>query len=694
MITIYANDNTIKLGQVVDNEAVRIAFNISDMYQLIGEGGSFYILNQRPTDSGAYAVPSGQITSDSTYCYWTLKAYDVAISGIGECQLQYRIGDVVKMSKRFRTSVLASLIDNGTIPTPTQTWLDELADIKDEAVEASEDAEESAEDSEAYAIGKRGGVDVEEDDPAYHNNAKYYAEQSSYVGAVRYDQAQSLTDQQKEQARNNIGASSGGGSITGAVRYDKAQSLSASEKTQARSNIGSASDSALSDLSDTVDGHTESINTIENDIINAVARIDGHDESINGLESAISGLDSAITDINYKIPSQATEENQLADKNFVNSSINSVTAYYITKNAQGSQFSTKADLDSTTTFYSGGEVRVPTRNDYCIVQADETHDNSTTRYIYQNNHWEFQYVVNETALTSDQIAALNSGITSSGVTKLNGIEAGAQVNTVTGAKLGGANGTQATITDGNIIVPIASSSAFGVFKPLTVYGTDVLGTGALTCTTRTQANYSSFPNGGFIGKGTLENVKTDIVKRAITDTTQTAYTDTEKSNACGVIGAERHKNYELIKTMTVSADTTEIVIEQDNDGNNIALEEVFVSFGWKTAYSSKYVLLRCDFANNIVNALSGNTTTNTRDFGTINTVVNGYSYIALKCEKGLYRAYCSLANTNTAILDTYVSYSGVNHYIVDDSNYINKITLQHQVGFTTGMSIRVYGVKA
>jgi len=31
-------------------------------------------------------------------------------------------------------------------------------------------------DSEAYAIGKRNGVDVPSTDPAYHNNAKYYAE--------------------------------------------------------------------------------------------------------------------------------------------------------------------------------------------------------------------------------------------------------------------------------------------------------------------------------------------------------------------------------------------------------------------------------------------------------------------------------------------------------------------------------------
>lgn len=99
----------------------------------------------------------------------------------------------------------------------------------------------------------------------------------------------------------------------------------------------------------------------------------------------------------------------------MNSSINSVTAYYITKNAAGDQFATYAELAAATTFYSGGVVRVPTRNDYCIVQADENHDNATTRYIY-NSGWEYQYTINETPLTQAQLDALNSGITSGKVT--------------------------------------------------------------------------------------------------------------------------------------------------------------------------------------------------------------------------------------------------------------------------------------
>lgn len=133
--------------------------------------------------------------------------------------------------------------------------------------------------------------------------------------------------------------------------------------------------------------------------------------------SDIADAQTDIADIESKIPAQASSSNQLADKDFVNSSINALAAYYITKNAQGDPFATKAELNNATTFYSGGSVRVPTTNDYCIVLADESQQSSTgvaptTRYSYQGGQWEFQYKINDTPLTAAQLSALNSGITS------------------------------------------------------------------------------------------------------------------------------------------------------------------------------------------------------------------------------------------------------------------------------------------
>lgn len=133
-------------------------------------------------------------------------------------------------------------------------------------------------------------------------------------------------------------------------------------------------------------------------------------------------ISEQFADINDKIPSTASADNQLADKAFVNSSINAMAAFYITYNENGDAFPTRADLLSATTFYSGGQARVPTQNDYAIVRADDSQpagvDGSypTTRYSYQggtypNGQWSFQYIVNATAFTQAQINALNSGIT-------------------------------------------------------------------------------------------------------------------------------------------------------------------------------------------------------------------------------------------------------------------------------------------
>jgi hypothetical protein len=97
-----------------------------------------------------------------------------------------------------------------------------------------------------------------------------------------------------------------------------------------------------------------------------------------------------VATINGMISSNASSSNKLMDKNYIDDSINSVTAYYITKNAAWDQFATYAELAAATTFYSWWIVRVPTRNDYTIVLDDETHSDEVTRYIY-NSGWEYQY---------------------------------------------------------------------------------------------------------------------------------------------------------------------------------------------------------------------------------------------------------------------------------------------------------------
>lgn len=127
-----------------------------------------------------------------------------------------------------------------------------------------------------------------------------------------------------------------------------------------------------------------------------------------------------INSIDTLIPSAAAANNQLADKNYVDDSINQVAAYYITKNAQWDAFATYAELSAATVYYSWWVQRTPTRNDFCMVLADETHSWDATRYSYQNSQWEYQYTINNAPMTQAQVDAINSGITAGKVSTYDG----------------------------------------------------------------------------------------------------------------------------------------------------------------------------------------------------------------------------------------------------------------------------------
>ena len=174
-------------------------------------------------------------------------------------------------------------------------------------------------------------------------------------------------------------------------------------------------------LQDNIDAETQSRidadNSLSNDIgTEATIRQNADDL----LASDISNASSRITSIEDKIPSQASSSNQLADKSFVNSSIQTNTA-----NFRGN-WNTWSDVPSDNVDlypqdYAGS--RIPTVNDYLVVKnaSDYTVNtlSGTWRFKYSGvwetdgkNGWIPEYQVNEEPLTSEQVYAINSGITS------------------------------------------------------------------------------------------------------------------------------------------------------------------------------------------------------------------------------------------------------------------------------------------
>ena len=174
-------------------------------------------------------------------------------------------------------------------------------------------------------------------------------------------------------------------------------------------------------LQDNIDAETQSRidadNSLSNDIgTEATIRQNADDL----LASDISNASSRITSIEDKIPSQASSSNQLADKSFVNSSIQTNTANFRGNWNTWSDVPSD-DVDLYPQDYAGS--RIPTVNDYLVVKnaSDYTVNtlSGTWRFKYSGvwetdgkNGWIPEYQVNEEPLTSEQVYAINSGITS------------------------------------------------------------------------------------------------------------------------------------------------------------------------------------------------------------------------------------------------------------------------------------------
>ncbi len=99
------------------------------------------------------------------------------VAGRARCQ-------IVVTESTGRTGTFVFILDVQPSALPLDTDLSEsdyqtIQEAIEQTAQAAEDAEGYSEDSEAWAVGERGGVPVDPSDETYHNNAKWWAEQSA-----------------------------------------------------------------------------------------------------------------------------------------------------------------------------------------------------------------------------------------------------------------------------------------------------------------------------------------------------------------------------------------------------------------------------------------------------------------------------------------------------------------------------------
>lgn len=171
----------------------------------------------------------------------------------------------------------------------------------------------------------------------------------------------------------------------------------------------------------------------------------------------IQALQAEVSDIEALIPAQATPQNQLGDKAFINSSIATNTANFI------GTFNSVAELEA----YSG----TVTNNDYAFVIGTDLAGNTTyNRYKYNANtqQWIYEYTLNNSSFTADQWAAINSGVTASDVSKARSAVQPSDVGngTITITQGGTTKGSFTTNQDGNTTIDLdagGSGSDFDLF---------------------------------------------------------------------------------------------------------------------------------------------------------------------------------------------------------------------------------------
>lgn len=189
-----------------------------------------------------------------------------------------------------------------------------------------------------------------------------------------------------------------------------------------------------------------------------------------------------IETIESKIPDQATSSNQLADKAFVNSTVQTGTANF--RGNWQNWASVPIDATEYPQDYTGSTT--PTTNDYMVVQDvtgyvdPQTTLVGTWRFKYSGvwstdgrNGWHPEYQVNETPMTAAQLAALNSGATSSLIEQISrnedsiyDLQSEKQDALVSGTNIKTIN-NQSILSSGNITIPTVWDGTLAQYNAIT-----------------------------------------------------------------------------------------------------------------------------------------------------------------------------------------------------------------------------------
>lgn len=177
----------LQVGYQEENEVTDVLFDISAWVEEYG-GGTAGLRVKRPQNSEEESYELSLPISEGV-ATWTVSETDTHNKGNGKVQLKYYVGSALKESTVYTYKVGKSIVGSDDPVDPFDTWIER---------------------SKAWATGELlDGEDVPASDETYHNNAKYYAEQSGAQAEEAETQAveaKAQADAAKQYAHQFVGA--------------------------------------------------------------------------------------------------------------------------------------------------------------------------------------------------------------------------------------------------------------------------------------------------------------------------------------------------------------------------------------------------------------------------------------------------------------------------------------------------------
>lgn len=135
-------DSDIPLGRTGENDVEGVRFDVRDWPELYGEGGSFVLVHQRPGDEQPYVCATA--TASSGCLVWVIQDTDVQYTGRGEAQLSYVVDSKVAKSVIYTTRISRSLDQEGELPEPYESMIEDLIEAAANITTDAERAETAA----------------------------------------------------------------------------------------------------------------------------------------------------------------------------------------------------------------------------------------------------------------------------------------------------------------------------------------------------------------------------------------------------------------------------------------------------------------------------------------------------------------------------------------------------------------------